>query len=183
MCGPEPEATIAAGCGINEAKSELVLPPKYQNEELNSKTELVWLGYSLKLTDDLRVMFTDTKMLARVKKSLGMARSVFQYIKSIYVRWRIFKVYIAPIIEWYLPTMAHKSRTAGAKNNVLESFQHQLLAMVTGVCSSCSREELEKTVGEMSVRMKMAKMGARMQKYVFRDTIQLLVGSAATGNF
>ena len=91
-------------------------------------------------------------------------------------------MYTAAIIEWYIPTMAHKSRTAGAKNNVLESFQHQLLAMVTGVCSSCSREELERMVGEMPVRMKMAKMGARMQKYVFRDTIQLLVGSGTPGN-
>ena len=47
------EATIAAGCGVNEAKSEVVLPPKYQLDSVVSKTELVWLGYSLKLTDDL----------------------------------------------------------------------------------------------------------------------------------
>ena len=57
----------------------------------------------------------------------GMVRSVFQYIKSEFVRWRIFEVYVAPIIEWYLPTIALKPKHDLAKLNMVDSFQHQML--------------------------------------------------------
>ena len=96
-------ATKAAGCGINPDKSELVVPTKYAECCELAKDEFVWLGYSLKITNECKLVFTDSKMIARFKKSLHMVRSAFQYIRSIYVRWRIFKVYICPVIEWYLP--------------------------------------------------------------------------------
>ena len=96
-----------------------------------AKSEFVWLGYSIKLVEGRRVLFTDSKLLGRMIKTTNLACSVFQYLKSVFVRWRVYKVYIAPIIEWYLPTMAHKPRTAGSRANILESFQHRVLAMVS----------------------------------------------------
>ena len=171
-------ATKAVGCGINPDKSELIVPPRYcDGDATGSKVEFVWLGYSLKVTDDRRVMFTDTKLVARINKTVNMACSIFQYLKSVFVRWRVYKVYIAPIIEWYLPTMAHKPRTAGSKANLLESFQHRLLAMVSGACRSCNRSGLEEVMREMPVRFKIAKMAARMSRYVSRDVAELLIGT------
>ena len=105
-----------------------------------------------------------------------MARSMFQYIRSVYVRWRVFKVYIAPIIEWYLPTIAHLPKHLLAKNNPLESFQHKILSMVTGVARTCSTKELCEAVAEMPVGTKLQRLGARMAKYIHRDFIEIYVG-------
>ena len=136
-------ATRCAGCSINLTKSEVILADTSLAADLGAKAEFTWLGYSLKITVDHRLIFTDTKVLARFKRTLGMARSVFQYVSSMYVRWRIFRVYISPIIEWYLPVVAHKPRHELAWNNILESFQHQMLALVTGASTKASTTGLE----------------------------------------
>ena len=171
------KSTKAVGCGINPDKSELIVPARYCDpNDPELKTEFVWLGYSLKVSDDRRVVFTDTKLIARINKTVSMACSVFQYLRSVFVRWRVYKVYIAPIIEWYLPTMAHKPRNAGSKSNLLEVFQHKLLAMVSGACRSCNRSGLEEVMREMPVKYKIAKMAARMARYAKRDVAELLVG-------
>ena len=176
-------ATKAVGCGINLEKSELLLPPSWAQQAsttgttpLTFKCEFVWLGFSLKVTDDCRLLFTDTKMKARFKKSLGITRSIFQYIKSVYVRWRIFKVYVAPVIEWYLPVVSHLPWHELACNNAVESFQHQMLALVTGVCSSCNGSELNMITAEMPVKLKLWRLSFRMSKYVERDLYDLYVG-------
>ena len=85
-------STKAAGCGINPDKSEVLLPTEYRNLGIDSKTDFTWLGYSLKLTKTCHLVFTEEKMTTRFKHSLGMARNIFQYIKSVFVRWRVFKV-------------------------------------------------------------------------------------------
>ena len=169
-------ATRATGCGINATKSEVILPKNAANDDIASKIEFVWLGYSLKLTADCRLMFTETKLLARTKKSLMMASSIFQYVKSIFIRWRIFKVYIAPIIEWYLPTIAHKPRLPNSSANTLESFQHQMLTLVSGACSRSSRSALEEVMAEMPVKLKLQKFGARLARHASRNLYALLTG-------
>ena len=74
------DATTAAGCSINTEKSELIVPPGLAGIIPGAKTEYVWLGYSLKLTKDIRLLFTETKIIARLKKSKLMVRTIFQYI-------------------------------------------------------------------------------------------------------
>ena len=68
-------------------------------------------------------------MLARFKRTEIMTRSVFQYIKSRQVRRRIYQVYVAPVIEWYLPVIMLKAKTAGSKLNAIESFQHKMMCL------------------------------------------------------
>ena len=51
-------ATKAAGCGINPDKSELVMPQKYTYSTNLAKDEFVWLGYSLKITNECKLPFT-----------------------------------------------------------------------------------------------------------------------------
>ena len=125
-------------------------------------------------------MFTNTKLLQRVQKTTRMVISVFQYIKSIFVKWRIYQVYIAPIIEWYLPTIAHKRRNK--TTNILESFQHRMLTMVVGAMGNVSRVELAKTVGEMPVMLKLARLGGRMCDYTKRSIADLLTKRRSPGN-
>ena len=71
---------------LNLTKSEVILADTSMATNLCAKTEFTWLGHSLKITQDHRLMFTDTTMLARFKRTLGMVRSVFQYVSSLYVR-------------------------------------------------------------------------------------------------
>ena len=111
------------------------------------------------------------------KKTLGMARSIFQYIRSIYTRWRIYKVFISPIIEWYLPVTVNTYKTAGSKNDPIESFQHQILALVSGACSKSSSVKLARTMAEMPVALKIGRMATRLRKYIDRDVYSLLVGN------
>ena len=170
-------ATRAAGCGINPDKSELVVPTKYTSSCDLAKDEFVWLGYSLKINSDCKLIFTDKKMMARFKKSLSMARGAFQYIKSIYVRWRIFKVYICPVIEWYLPVIMTKNKTAGSSLNSIESFQHQMLALVSGACSKCNSSQLCEIMAEMPVELKLGKLALRMKRYLDRDIFRLAYGN------
>ena len=169
-------ATRCVGCSINAAKSEVLVADPDSTCNMEAKNEFTWLGYSLRLTKDHRLMFTDTKMIARFKHTLAVARSVFQYVRSMYVRWRIYKVYIAPIIDWYLPVVAHKPRHDLAKNNAIESFQHQLLSLVTGASSKVSTAGLTNVCFEPPVAFKLKRLCARLDDYVYRDIAQLRTG-------
>ena len=64
-------ATVAVGCSINREKSEVVIADEWANSDVSSKSEFVWLGYGLKMTCDLRLMFTHTKMNLRFRRVLG----------------------------------------------------------------------------------------------------------------
>ena len=116
-------------------------------------------------------------MIARFKKSLSMARSVFQHIRSVFVRWRIFKVYICPIIEWYLPVIMTKHKTAGSKQNSIESFQHQMLSLVSGACSRSNATKLGRIMAEMPIELKLGKLADRMRDYVPRNEYHLIYGN------
>ena len=168
------EATRAAGCGINRAKSEIVLAAKWRATD--SKNEFVWLGYSLELTNDLHLKFTDSRMTSRFRKALVMARAVFQYVHSIYVRWRIYRVYIAPIIEWFLATSVNKPIHDRAQRAKIESFQFQMLCLVTGASQRCSAAGLEHVCAEKPVRLKLRKFAQGLSAYVYRNKYDLLVG-------
>ena len=108
-------------------------------------------------------------MLARFRRTSIMARSIFQYISSRQVRFRIYQVYISPIIEWYLPVIMFKPRTSTAKMNAVESFQHQMLCLVSGACTRVSSKELAREMAEMPVSLKLGRLCARLMEFIFRD--------------
>ena len=165
------------GCGINRAKSEVVIAGKWDIE--GSKTEFVWLGYSLEITDDNRLRFTESRMVARFRRALIMAKSIFQYLHSSYVKWRVFRVYIAPIIEWFLPTVVNRPIHEHARKSKIESFQFQVLCLVTGASQRCSAKGLEHVCAERPVSLKLRKFAAGFAKHVDRDIIKLMVGDGS----
>ena len=135
-------ATKKAGCSINLAKSEVVLCPELCDLVAEAKDEFVWLGYSLKLHNDGRLEFSDKRMKERFKYAVSLAKSIFQYVRSIFIRWRIFKVYISPIIDWFIPVIALKPRHELAAANEVEQFQHNMLCLVTGASTFVSARKL-----------------------------------------
>ena len=106
-----------------------------------------------------------------------MARSIFQYLRSISTRRRIFRVYISPIIEWYLPVIMTKHKTAGSKANVIESFQHQMLALVSGACTKTNAADLAKIMVETPVDIKLGKLCSRHRKRLVRNEYKLMNGA------
>ena len=42
----------------------------------------------------------DKQILNKVRDLMD---DTFQYVKSIYVRWRIWGTYVSPVLEWYIP--------------------------------------------------------------------------------
>ena len=163
------QATTAGGCGINLSKSEVLVPPQYADADKFVKPELTWLGFTFAIGEDGQIKLTDTKMLARFKRTEIMARSVFQYIRSRVVRRRIYQVYVAPVIEWYLPVIMLKPKTAGSKLNAIESFQHKMMCLISGACSKVSAVELGKQMAEMPVHMKLGRLACRLVRNITRD--------------
>ena len=170
------QATVAGGCGINMTKSEVLVPPQYELADDYVKDVLTWLAFTFKITEDGQIRFTETKMLARFKRTEIMTRSVFQYIKSRQVRRRIYQVYVAPVIEWYLPVIMLKAKTAGSKLNAIESFQHKMMCLVSGACTKVAAEELGEQMAEMPVQMKLGRLANRLVHNIDSDE-NLLKGS------
>ena len=117
-----------------------------------------------------------------LKRAKSMIRSVFQYIKSEFVRWRIYKVYVAPIIEWYLPTIALKPKHDLAKLNVVESFQHQMLCMVSGACTKSSSKRLAEVMAEAPVSFKLTKLCHSLKRRIHRDRNALMGAHESEGS-
>ena len=96
-------ATKALGCGINRDKSEIILPDPFCNTDPEPKNEFVWLGYSLKLTLDFQLLFTESRCQNKINLSRILLTDIFQYTRNILARFKIYKIFIAPVIEVFIP--------------------------------------------------------------------------------
>ena len=155
-------ATRQVGCSINVKKSELLIEPKWtlvapewgqHRKEL--KDEITWLGYSIKFTDDFFLIFTESKMDKRFFKVKNLMNDSFQYLEPVYIRWKIWRIYLSPVLEWYLPAfMSDPSMRLDSTRpaNKLEIFQQACLARVLGVPPTVCREKLNCILGEKSVK-------------------------------
>ena len=136
------QATKDVGCGINAKKSEIVVPPAYEDSDLKFKADFTWLGYSLHLSDDCYLLLTPMKMNQRFETCRRLIMDTFQYIRDISVRRQIFMVYISPVIVWFLPVVMLEPANELAKANKCGKFQHDMLALTLNVTRNCSAEAL-----------------------------------------
>ena len=88
-------------------------------------------------------------------------------------------MYIAPIIEWFLPTLVNKPIHDLARKSKIESFQFQVLCLVTGASQRCSAKGLEHVCAERPVSLKLRKFAAGFSKHVDRDIVKLMVGDGS----
>ena len=77
-----------------------------------------------------------------------MLDNVFQYTQNIFIRYKLYKVYIAPIIECFLPAYLSAKYM---KRHDLAVFQHKCLCLILGVSYMCPVEKVEITLGERSI--------------------------------
>ena len=161
------------GCRIAIKKSEVVLPVDWQIAEIKSKIEYVWLGYSLRILANMYISITATRMNQRFESTRKITRDMYQYMESIYARWKIYKIFVNPVIEWFLPVMLTARMDSLAVKNKIEVFQMDALCDALKVPRTVNRIKLEKLVCEKPVRIKMMIMATRLSKHVDRHISQL----------
>ena len=160
------DATKQLGCGVNPSKSESIVPPQFQNLiKLEHKTEkdpsdsYKWLGYHLSLDRNGELKF-DQKEIDNKIKSIEYFRNIaFQYSNNMSLRWKIWKVYIAPFVELYLPLVIQEKI---GKTTSVHKLQHHTMCRAVGVPITASRRKLEITVGEKSVEEKAQRLTTRL---------------------
>ena len=159
-------STEAIGCGMNAAKSEIITDlqlPIIKKEDFSD--EFIWLGYSLSIKDN-QLFFDSSKFSSKKNEIRQYVREIFQYAPDLYVRRKIFMVYIAPIIDYFLPTIIMDNQN---KASDLELFQKEILKRVLGVPSSCPGNQVEKVLGIDSVQSRLRKACVRYRKFIISD--------------
>ena len=159
------EATVRLGCGVNPQKSESIVPKQFKKHILlEKKTEkdpddtFKWLGFFLTIDDNCELSFNEQKIKDRIAQIEFFRDLAYQYTKSIGIRWRIWKVFIAPFVELYTPLIVQKK-----EHNItcVHKLQHHTLCRVAGVPITTSRIKLEEKVGERSVFCKATRLADR----------------------
>ena len=168
------EATGVFGCSVNPSKSEILVENQYADmkyEPVKLKNEIVWLGYSLE-NNDHYFTFTKKRMVDKFKNVTEKFDNMMQYIRNIKTKRRVYQVYIAPIIEWFLPVVM-TGKINKYKANEIEKFQQSILTRVGNFSGNVSRTGLNKIMGAYSVKDKCYFMAKRLTKYYVRDINEL----------
>ena len=147
-------ATKRFGCGINRTKSEVILENDLIEPESSSlhieksKNEITWLGYSLgikKRYKQYHLDFTATKLESKIESSRNYIDSVFQYTNNIRIRQKIFKTFIFPVIETFMPAAFLNLEKP---NKCLEKFHHWCLCRTLDVSINASKDMVCMALGE-----------------------------------
>ena len=166
------DATKQIGSAINPSKSENVVTKDLAEEVeftlfLRGKNSpdkptsegFKWLGYFLNLKEGHKLVFDEKKIETRINSICYMRDRIFQYSKNIALRIRIYKVYIAPFVELFLPLVIQS--TLG-KITVIHNLQHRTICRAVNVPITTSRARVEEKMGERSVEEKAKRMASRM---------------------
>ena len=162
-------ATSDLGCGINELKSEVIVPDEYQDPELKSKSSFVWLGYSLYLTSTAHLRFSPERATAKFISTKITINDIFQHINNTFARWKIYKIFVAPVLEWFNLTMYDKPYRITSPSNPAETFQQDVLCQSIKICRNVNRRKLEDFLHEKPVKIKMQIMAFNLCDYLQRD--------------
>ena len=166
------DATKQIGSAINPSKSENVVTSDLQEEveyvlflrgrnspDKPTSESFKWLGYVLCLKEGHKLIFDEKKIETRINSICYMRDRIFQYSKNISLRIRIYKVYIAPFVELFLPLVIQAKM---GKITVVHNLQHRTLCRAIDIPITTGRERVEEKLGERSVEEKAKRMASRM---------------------
>ena len=178
-------ATRACGCSVIQKKSEILIDDKTLGKvgmdswtTKNAKTEMVWLGHSLKISDGFLIL-TESRMRQRFQDVKNKLSNAFQYIKCEGVRMKVWKTYIAPIIEWFTPTLFLKPYHSLASSNEIEIFQQLTLSWAMKVSRNAPRDQMDQYAAERSVKYQVKAAAAKLTAHAPRTDAELKAGSTA----
>ena len=156
------------------------MPTTYTDADLELKSEFIWLGYSLKLTDDGFLLLTQTKMNQRFETCRRLVQDPFQYIEDTSMHRKIFMIYVSPVIDWFLPVVMLEPVHELARANKCGKFQHDMLSMVFNVSRNCSAEKLFEIAAVKPISFKLRETAVRLSKFVARDHDDIFLGPQKT---
>ena len=163
------DATCTVGSDINPAKSEsIVLEELAQYIVLTDKTDkdpsnmFKWLGYHLLINESMMIEFNVTKIKETVNTVNSFRTKAYSYTDSIGLRWRIFKVYISPFVELFLPLVIQAPTTGPKAKTIIHDLQHHSMCFALGLPFTTGRREIETFMGEKAVEEKAQRMAKRM---------------------
>lgn len=172
------DATKQMGCGINPLKSENIVPTSFAKfidltkysppvkpgtdlSSFYSKDTFKWLGYFLTLTDFGELVFNIEKIESKIKSIIALKNTMFQYTTSISLKYRLYKTFISPFVELYLPLVIQ-----GKMNKVsyVHDLQHWSICSAIDTPFTTSRRHIERKLGEKSVEEKAKRLSIRLIK-------------------
>ena len=157
-------ATEKFGCGCNPDKSENVIQPKYlkvsESEEFETKSTIKWLGYKLKLLDNGQLIFDIEYAKSKFLVATSLMKSIFQYTKKVRIRVKIYKTYLAPFTEWFIPIVLQEKTQK--EDTVVHKFQNDCLKQTLELPFTASTSKTEEILNEMPVKLKAARAAKRI---------------------
>ena len=159
-------ATSQIGCDINPLKSESVVPKIYAEHiklelvtEKDPACEFKWLGYHLQIDENHQLVFDEKKIKSRIESIKKFRNIAFRYTSNISIKWKIFKVFIAPFIELFLPiVIQHKALDV----SIIHDLQHRSMCLALDLPRTTGRRLIEVKMGERSVEEKAKRLATRM---------------------
>ena len=155
------EATTAVGCSINPSKSESIVDHRFVRFVKEGKSDFVWLGYSLGLNSKYELIFTANKLNQSIESTRRLVDKIFIYTDKIYLKYKVFMVYVIPIIEIFLPLAISNNRF----QKILESFQHSMVCKILGVNFRCSAEKCRELLEVTEIEVRMLRCADRLVKF------------------
>ena len=147
---------------INRDKSEIILPDPFCNADPEPKNEFVWLGYSLKLTIDFQLLFTVSRSQNKINLSRILLTEIFQYTRNILARFKIYKIFIAPVIEVFIPAYIMSPMDG---RNTLNKFHHFCLSSVLCLPRSAPIIRCCIALGEPTLKTRTFQTATRLLPY------------------
>ena len=183
-------ATSTLGSDINPKKSEsIVLSHLAPFITLKEKTDkdpsnaFKWLGYHLFINDQMRLEFDEKKIKETINAVNDFMRKAFSYTAQLGIRWKIYKVYISPFVELFLPLVIQTTSSGPRAKTIIHDLQHRTICLALGLPWTTGRRELELLLGEKAVEEKAQRMATRLidslgfERPTFREsTISLRSG-------
>lgn len=159
------DATKQLGCGVNPLKSENVVPPEFvdfidlnldekdpdsrvEDNSFYGKSLFKWLGYWLNLTSNHQLVFDKVQTRNRINMVHDFRSRIFQYTSNISLKWKIYKAFITPFIELYLPIVIQHGLDS---NTLIHQLQYRSMCKALNLDGFVNREKLEIKLGEKSV--------------------------------
>ena len=96
------KATETVGSKIDPAKTEIIVQPPYSDHVMLAQQKFKWLGYTLQLNKSGKLTVTDEQLTKKTGLLNTLIEDVYGYITSLKTRVRIYKVWAAPMIEFFL---------------------------------------------------------------------------------
>ena len=132
-------ATSIIGSGLSLPKSETIVYDDLTVHIADSKTEFVWLGFSLLLDRTNLLTFTYSRIRAKTIKIFSHLRYITSVCRDTTVKMKIYETYVRPILEYYSICYELSSKLA--------SFQHQCLCICMGIHGTASKDQARDFAG------------------------------------